>query len=101
MFKKPLFWILVIILLAAAGGGYYYYRQTATTAEAASDTPLQTATVKRDSLVISASGTGSVITEKEVQLGFEYSGILAQLNVTIGDEVKRFSDQLKVNNRTV
>ena len=88
MFKKPLFWILAIILLAAAGGGYYYYRQTATTAEAASATPLQTATVKRDSLVISASGTGSVITEKEVQLGFEYSSVLAQLNVSIGDEVK-------------
>ncbi len=88
MFKKPLFWILIVVLLAAAGGGYYYYRQTATTAEAASATPLQTATVKRGSLVISASGTGSVITEKEVQLGFEYSGVLAQLNVAVGDEVK-------------
>jgi len=88
MFRKPLFWILVIVLLAAAGGGYYYYRQTTTTAEAASATPLQTTTVKRGSLVISASGTGSVINENETQLGFQYSGVLAQLNVAVGDQVK-------------
>jgi multidrug efflux pump subunit AcrA (membrane-fusion protein) len=88
MFRKPLFWILIVVILAAAGGGYYYYRQTTTKVEAASATPLQTATVKRGSLVISASGTGSVISENEAQLGFEYSGVLAQLNVTVGDEVK-------------
>jgi multidrug efflux pump subunit AcrA (membrane-fusion protein) len=89
MFRKPLFWILIVIVLVAAGGGYYYYRQTATTAEAASAAPLQTATVKRGSLVISASGTGSVISENETQLGFEYSGVLAQLNVAVGDEVQQ------------
>jgi len=89
MFRKPLFWILVIVLLAAAGGGYYYYRQTTTTAEAASTTPLQTTTVKRGNMVISASGTGSVISQDKAQLGFEYSGVLAQLYVAVGDEVKK------------
>jgi RND family efflux transporter MFP subunit len=88
MLKKPLFWILLVIILAAAGGGYYYYYQISTTAQAATATPLQTTTVKRGNLVISASGTGSVISENETQLGFEYSGVLAQLNVAVGDEVK-------------
>jgi HlyD family secretion protein len=88
MFRKPVFWIVIVILLAAAAGGYYYYRQTTATAVAATATPLQTATVKRGSLVISASGTGSVISESEAQLGFAYSGVLAQLNVAVGDEVK-------------
>jgi RND family efflux transporter MFP subunit len=89
MFRKPLFWILVIVFIAAAAGGYYYYRQTATTAEAASATPLQTATIRRGNLVISASGTGSVISEDETQLGFENGGSLAQLIVDVGDEVKK------------
>jgi HlyD family secretion protein len=88
MFRKPLFWILVIVLFAAAGGGYYYYRRTTNTAEAASATPLQTSTVKRGNLVISASGTGSVITMHEVQLGFETGGVLTKLNIVVGDEVK-------------
>jgi HlyD family secretion protein len=89
MFKKPLFWILIIVVLAGAGGGYYYYHQTATTAEAASTAPLQTATVKRGNLVISADGTGSIISESEVKLGFENGGVLAQLSVAVGDEVKQ------------
>jgi HlyD family secretion protein len=89
MFKKPVFWILVVVILAAAAGGYYYYNQTATTAEAAGTTPLQTATVKTGNLVISASGTGSVISENETQLGFEDGGVLAQLNVVVGDDVKQ------------
>jgi multidrug efflux pump subunit AcrA (membrane-fusion protein) len=87
MFRKPLFWILITVLMAATGGGYYYYRQTTTTAEAASATPLQTTTVKRGNMVISASGTGSVITMHEVQLGFETSGELTKLNVAAGDKV--------------
>jgi HlyD family secretion protein len=89
MFRKPIFWILIVVILAAAGGGYYYYRQSATTAEAATATPLQTTTVKRGNLVISASGTGSVISENQTQLGFENSAILAQLIVAVGDEVKQ------------
>lgn len=89
MFKKPLFWIVIVVILAAAGGGYYYYHMTTTSAEAASATPLQTATVRRGSIVISASGTGSVISQNQAQLGFEYSALLAQLNVAVGDQVKR------------
>ncbi len=89
MFRKPLFWIVIVIVLAAAGGGYYYYRHSATTVEASTATPLQTATVKRGNLVIEADGTGSVIAENEAQLGFEDGGVLAQLNVAVGDEVKQ------------
>jgi len=88
MVKKPLFWILIFVIITAAVGGYYYYLQSTTTAEAASSTPLQTAIVKRGNLVISANGTGAVISENEVQLGSETGGVLAQLNVAVGDEVK-------------
>lgn len=89
MFRKPVFWILIVVILAAAGGGYYYYRQSTSTAEAATATPLQTATVKRGNLVISASGTGSVINEDETQLGFDNGGVLAELKVSVGDVVKQ------------
>jgi multidrug efflux pump subunit AcrA (membrane-fusion protein) len=88
MFRKPLFWILIVIILAAAGAGYYYYRQTTSSAQAADATPLQTATVRRGNLVISASGTGSVITMNDAQLGFDTGGELAQLNVEVGDNVR-------------
>lgn len=88
MFRKPVFWILIVVIVIAGVAGYYYYQQNTATAQAADATPLQTATVKRGNLVISASGTGSVITEHEAKLGFETSGDLAELNVAVGDEVK-------------
>jgi HlyD family secretion protein len=89
MFRKPLFWILIVVILVGVGGGYYYYRQTTTQAQAASTTPLQTTTVTRGNMVIEADGTGSVISANEAQLGFAYSGVLAQLNVAVGEEVKK------------
>jgi multidrug efflux pump subunit AcrA (membrane-fusion protein) len=88
MFRKPLFWILIVIFLVAAGAGYYYYRQNTSSAQAADATPLQTAAVRRGNLVISASGTGSVITMNDAQLGFDTGGELAQLNVEVGDNVR-------------
>jgi HlyD family secretion protein len=88
MFRKPIFWILIVVIVIAGVAGYYYYQQNTVNAQAADATPLQTATVKRGNLVISASGTGSVITEDEAKLGFEMSGDLAELNVAVGDEVK-------------
>jgi HlyD family secretion protein len=88
MFRKPIFWILIVVIVIAGVAGYYYYQQNTVNAQAADATPLQTATVKRGNLVISASGTGSVITEDEAKLGFEMIGDLAELNVAVGDEVK-------------
>jgi multidrug efflux pump subunit AcrA (membrane-fusion protein) len=88
MLRKPLFWIAVFIVLVAAGVGYYYYQKTSSTVQAASDTPIQTATVRRGNLILSASGTGSVITKETALLGFETAVELAQLNVEVGDQVK-------------
>ena len=88
MLRKPFFWIIVVIVLIAGGVGYYYYQQTSSTVQAASDTPLQTATVRRGNLILSASGTGSVITKDAAQLGFETAGELAQLNIEVGEQVK-------------
>jgi HlyD family secretion protein len=88
MKRKISILILAIVILAGAGGGYYYYRQTAETAQAATEPAIQTATVRRGSLVISASGSGSVIAAQEADLTFERSGRLVNLYVKEGDQVE-------------
>jgi len=80
--------ILIIVVVAGAGGGYYYYRHTAETAQAATEPAVQTATVRRGSLVISANGSGSVIAAQEADLAFERSGRLVNLYVKEGDQVE-------------
>ena len=88
MKRKISILILVIVILAGSVGGYYYYRYTAETAQAADEPAVQTATVRRGSLVISASGSGSVIAAQVADLAFERSGRLVNLYVKEGDQVE-------------
>lgn len=87
MFRKVWFWILLVVILAAAGGGYAYYRQLNTAPAEATETPIQTATVRSGNLVISATGTGTVISKAEISVGFEKSGVVTELFFDVGDEV--------------
>ncbi len=90
MFRRRLFWILALALvLAAGGGGYYYYRTTQARAQAVAAEPAQTtATVERGDLVITASGSGTLVPATEVSIGFRSGGIVAELLVKVGDRVE-------------
>ncbi|MCB9445922.1 MAG: efflux RND transporter periplasmic adaptor subunit [Ardenticatenaceae bacterium] len=89
MFRRKTFWIPVILVLVAAGvGGYYYYTNYYTQSQTVEEAPLQTAVVRRGNIVISATGAGTVIANDEVALAFQTSGILSELLVQVGDNVK-------------
>ena len=89
MFHKKSFWIvLVVILLAAGGGGYYYYNTIYLANQTPEEQPVQTATVRRGEIVISASGAGSVIPAAEVELGFQSGGQLTEVLAAVGDKVQ-------------
>ncbi len=90
MFRKKMFWILVIaLLLMAGGGGYYYYQTIQAKAQAAAAEPAETtATVERGDLVITASGSGTLIPARELSIGFRSSGVVAELLVQVGDKVE-------------
>lgn len=87
-YRKAVLWIIVIVLLAAAGSGYVYYRQASAAPLATEEPDVQTATVRRGSLVVSASGSGTVIAATEIELAFQQSGRLSELAVQVGDSVK-------------
>jgi multidrug efflux pump subunit AcrA (membrane-fusion protein) len=79
---------LAALVLVAAGGGYWYYRSVYLPGAQTSTEPVQTATVETGSIVLSASGTGTLISSSEWQLGFEGTGTLTELNVSVGDHVQ-------------
>ena len=77
-------WIAALVLLLA--GAYYYTTTQAQTAEA--DAPsLQTTTVRRGDIVITAVGRGTVQPAAEVALGFKGGGVLAEVLVELGEHV--------------
>ena len=79
--------LAVIVLLVLAGGSVYVVR--ARQAAAANAEPaLQTATVRQGNLVISASGSGTLVASDERDLAFSTSGQVTGVFVKPGDHVE-------------
>jgi HlyD family secretion protein len=80
--------LAVVAVLAAGGGSYYCYTQRLQPQAVNGEEAIQTATVRRGSLVIVASGTGTLIPSAEVDLSFSSGGLLSEALVEVGDEVQ-------------
>jgi len=89
MKKRNVWLILIAALLLAAGGGYAAYANfVVSPAEATPEPQVQTTTVRRGDLIITASGTGTLVPAQEVEVGFLNGGVLVELMVEAGDRVK-------------
>ncbi len=89
--KKRRTWIIIIIaLLLAAGGGYVAYTRYFALAltEEPQEPTLQTATVYRGDIVLTADGSGNLLPASELELVFQTSGVLAKVLVGVGDQVQ-------------
>jgi len=81
--------VIVLVSLTAVGtGGWYYYTQYLQAQTANGEEVVQTATVRRGSLVVAASGTGTLVPNAEVDLSFSSGGRLNEVLVEVGDEVQ-------------
>jgi len=90
MLKKKSFWIILFVIIIVAGGGYYYYSTQIVPAEASEfeEPAMQTAVARQGELTIFASGAGQMIPASEIDLGFDESGTLIELNAAVGDKVE-------------
>jgi HlyD family secretion protein len=85
MFRTRIFPIALIVLILAAGGGYYYYTNVYAQPKETVQETVKTTRVRQGSLVISASGSGTLIATEDVSLGFASGGTLAEVRVEVGD----------------
>lgn len=89
MFRTRGFWIALILVVILVGvAGYYYYTNTAAATAAEDEPEVQTTTVRRGNITISATGAGTVVPAEEVLLSFSTGGTLAELFVQVGDDIK-------------
>jgi HlyD family secretion protein len=89
MFHKKAFWIIsIIVLLLLAGGGYTYYRTVYLPGQEPAGPTIATAQVSRGDLVVSVSGSGTLVPASEIDLGFQSEGYLDQVLVGVGDHVQ-------------
>jgi multidrug efflux pump subunit AcrA (membrane-fusion protein) len=73
------------------------YRNQTTLAQDTIAEPVQTTTVRRGDLVVSATGAGTVIPASEVELGFDSGGVLTEIPVTVGSQVSAGDVLARVN----
>jgi RND family efflux transporter MFP subunit len=76
------------VLALAAGGGYAYYALVYKPGQASTGPVMTTAQVQQGDVVISVSGSGTLVAASEATLGVEVSGYLEEVYVTVGDRVK-------------
>jgi len=86
--RRLLFIILAIVVLLAGGGAWYYYSQVVPAQALPPEETIRTTRVRLDDLVITASGTGTLIPATEVDLGFSTGSVLAEMAVEVGDWVE-------------
>ncbi|MBN2556583.1 MAG: efflux RND transporter periplasmic adaptor subunit [Anaerolineales bacterium] len=75
-----------VAVVGASALGYWLL--TSANEEEISEPALQTATIRQGDLFLLASGTGEVIANQSVELGFGTSGVVAEILVSVGEEVQ-------------
>jgi RND family efflux transporter MFP subunit len=89
--KKRSFWISLVVILVMAGAGIWFTttRIAAAKTAKAEEPALQTAVARQGELVVMASGTGQVTATSTINISFDASGTLIELNVVVGDKVSK------------
>ena len=91
MMKKRRTWIIMIIgLFLAIVGGYAAYGRfsPASLGEEPPEPALETATVTRGDILITADGSGELVPASELALVFRTSGVLDEVLAEVGDQVQ-------------
>lgn len=76
------------IVSIVAGAGYTYYSNNYLATQKTTSSEVQTAVAQRGDLVLSASGTGTLIAQTDATFGFETSGQVTDVYVKVGDQVE-------------
>ena len=87
--NRALFFIVVLLLGSGAGVWYFKWGPGVALLQPKATGPqTYTIPVKRGDLRISAAGSGKLVAYQSIDLSFSTSGVLAELNVQVGDTVK-------------
>ena len=98
MANKRRVWIIVgVVAVLAIVGGYLVYSNGQTAAAQEDTTEVQTSTVRTGSITVSATGAGTVIPARQVDLAFSTSGVLTELAVGVGDQVTTGDELARIN----
>jgi RND family efflux transporter MFP subunit len=91
MRKRGTWIVLIGALLLTATGGYVAYVRSLSPVSLADEPPeptLETETVTQGDIVLTIDGSGELVPAAELELSFRTGGVLDQVLVEVGDQVK-------------
>jgi multidrug efflux pump subunit AcrA (membrane-fusion protein) len=89
MKKRRIWLVLAVALLLVGGGGYLAYARLFALAEEPEGAALETATVQRGDIVITADGSGELVPAAEMEMAFRTGGVVDEVFVQVGDLVQQ------------
>ena len=90
---------LIVLALVAGGAGYYYINNLKAADNA--ETTIATSTIGTGDITLSATGPGTLIPKEEISFGFENSGKVSEVLVSLGDEVQAGQVLARQNSTTL
>jgi len=90
---------LIVLALIAGGAGYYYITDLRTVDNTATD--IATSTIGTGDIILSATGPATLIPKEEISFGFENSGKVSEVLVSLGDEVQAGQVLARQNSTTL
>jgi len=100
--SKKKVWIPALVMLIVIGGAAYWFLSGGMVlggnqdSSAASTT--ETGIVRKGDMIITTTGTGTLVAGNSVDLSFSTEGIVQELNVKAGDKVTKGTELAKMNN---
>ncbi len=88
MWKKKGLWIILAAVIVLGTGAYVLINQKQPVQAQTTGQATQSSRAFIGSLTISASGTGTIVASEEAAVGFYEAGVIGELPVSVGDEVK-------------
>jgi multidrug efflux pump subunit AcrA (membrane-fusion protein) len=85
-----------VLVLIAAGAAAYFIWLKPKAPVIAETSGVNTTRVRSGDLVISAAGSGTIITESDIQIGFDSTGILEAIYVSVGEKVEAGDELAKL-----
>ena len=86
--KGKALWIAIVILLIVTVRGFAAYARLSQAAQTREGSVVQTAVAQRGDLIVSASGTGTLVAQTDATFGFETSGQVVEVYIKVGDQVE-------------
>lgn len=87
--KKLVRIIAIIVVVGSIVGGYVWWRSRQTAASSTETKVLRTGEIIRDTLDLSVAASGTIRAQRRLDIAFEVNGMVAEVNVEVGDRVRR------------